>query len=167
MCTRACLRLRLGCTTWNEWRCWLQHISLRTFFSPRLSFCADCQTKIRNNIEKKKIECCGLWVGVQICTNRNSVCDCAYVFVRAHTVYLSPLRHCLKQMTTFHIVRLRVCFGPSACWRVPIAEKSRRFTGKPVLSRQGSLPKNKQKWMVSPEQFKVSVEKMWRRVQFS
>lgn len=38
---------------WNESRCWLQHVSLRTFFYPRLSFCTDCQTKIRNNIEKK------------------------------------------------------------------------------------------------------------------
>lgn len=129
---------------WNESRCWLQHVSLRTFFSPRLSFCTDCQTKIRNNIEKK-IECCGLWVGVQICANTNTLCDCAYVFVRTHTVYQSPLRRYLKQMTTFHILCLPVCFGPSVHWCVPIGEKSRRFTGKPALSRQGFLPKKQTK----------------------
>lgn len=122
---------------WNKWRCWLQHISVRTFFfSPRLSFCSDCQTKIRNNIEKK-IECCGCCVGVQICANTNTVCDCAYVFVRAHAVYQSPLRRYLKQMITFHVPCLRVCFGLSARSCVPIGEKSRRFTGKPALSRKG------------------------------
>lgn len=162
MCTRACLRIRVGCPTYEmseDADC--STLAWGPFFS--LSFCTDCQTKIRNNIEKNRM----LWlVSWRPNMRKHKHCDCAYVFLRSHTVYQSPLRRYLKQMTTFHILCLRVCFGPSARWCVPIGEKSRRFTGKPALSRQGFLPKTKQKWMVSKEQIKVSVEMMWRRVQF-
>ena len=63
---------------WSNTTCWLCHINFfrktlfSSFFSSIFSFFAYCQTKIMNIIEN--IKSCGLWVGVKICANTNTVC---------------------------------------------------------------------------------------------